>query len=78
MTRDEAINVVKNTIEVVQDKTADQLVSALEKLGVLKLEEPLSLTDKIHRAMCDEGYAFLRSDDFKRSMEKHGLKIVEK
>lgn len=81
MTRDEAIEKVDGLEPFDLPNRRGQnglLVDKLVALGMLKLDEPKSITDKINDAMCESGYAFLRGDDFKRCMERHGLQIVEK
>lgn len=73
MTRDEAIDIWRRET---QEVGGGGPISALVSLGILKLDEPSSVADRVWEIFTS-GFSS-NKDDLMKEIEEVGLKIVEK
>lgn len=82
MTRDEAIKIVNKAIDDSKRGSAGCAgainVDMLVSLGLLKLDEPKSMDARLQEALVMNGFVYTSVHDYKRVIDKAGLKIVEK
>jgi hypothetical protein len=76
MTRDEAIKIFSEK-KIGKDWEIDW-IDKLAALGVLKLDEPKSVTEKLVSAVCDDGWPRSTADTMLRFIERANLKLAEK
>jgi hypothetical protein len=82
MTRDEAYNIVCRAFDTTDQNghfrtNPRMLVETFVSLGILKLDEPKNLKDRLRCVLEPPGY-FRSPDDFMRALDAVHLKIVEK
>ncbi len=83
MTRDEALEIIKEHMD--RHEVGDfysvspaYLLMMLQRLGMLKLDEPKSARNKFNEAIAPIGNVGLWSDNIWEVVHSSGLKIVEK
>lgn len=74
MTRDEAVKAIRLS-DRHYDTWEEMWIDRLVALGILKLDEPKSATEKFKDALIDQGWSPQGVDD---AIRQAGVKIVEK
>jgi len=80
MTRDEAIDTVRDAVEFLgpRPRESAQWVDVFQKLGMLKLDEPKTPLQRAFDALVQNGRSFADAEQCLLSLQEAALKVVEK